>query len=843
MALDCAAAIVKVGVLLFLKMLLLPLLLGIWLDASTLSLFGSSVNERILYAGKDLFGSILLHWVAGITFMLIVTVSVLQLREVTHPDLLASIIRPQEPQPDLLGNLLQESGTTHAKRMVLSLCIYAALLSIHVWLPARLLVALGIGRHLPFFRPKFWFLFLPQLQVPVELLVFHLSMLAFLEKYKNHIGEMQHYWLVFICRWMGLTDHVLPQEVEKFELVGIRPVFIKDSIDEPPPLVNGDVDDIDNAASAFSTEKESEKIVDLSPIRKLSWRQKPTYSVDPFWRKLISMKNEPTDEFIMANIHMVPSVEPALYKVGTTKRSGKRVLDSSKSFIKLPTGPYTVDGPVPPPPFIDCASSSDNSASSSNLDPNLLPTTIGAFRLKRRVKNKRKMGAERSPSAVSDSYIIEFWREVTGKQISRPPEGWDDLGVGGAEIQGRWSWGNERKSEIEQSVAQRTTFLKARNGRSYQSLMGSMLLMLKMMLLVTLSWLATMIIACAALSGPLFVGRFIFFLLRVPDSYVHDSLGFVIGGGILFPMIGKVAQALGGGPRVESPSLGRSILNWAAAFRRPGSFGKICVLAQATILWFVVSPLLLGLLYDLCLVKSRDWFAGKEALIDITSFFLSWGTGSLFLNLWAALCYVGAFTKEFWAAIGVGIGGANVLNNQNDLAGADVAGRENAVNDARNAGAGIVPGEQNRHVMKWQGENGHIARSFEIFWAALRNWEWDKVDGVTLLKECTIPIARQLSIALLSPLLAYVGFLALYRVVSGGRDAVGIVLPIVGFVEKGVYQMFLFRSFAFTVLAIQLAVAFQYPLQKWFQAAHKAARDDRYLVGEILMNYASGREQ
>jgi E3 ubiquitin-protein ligase MARCH6 len=45
--------------------------------------------------------------VLGITFMLFVTVSVLQLREVLHPDIFAAVIRPQEPHPDLLGSLLQ----------------------------------------------------------------------------------------------------------------------------------------------------------------------------------------------------------------------------------------------------------------------------------------------------------------------------------------------------------------------------------------------------------------------------------------------------------------------------------------------------------------------------------------------------------------------------------------------------------------------------------------------------------------------------------------------------------------------------------------------------------------
>lgn len=92
---QCAAVVGKVGLLVFLKMLLLPLLLGVCLDATTLTLVGESVSARITYAGGDLFGAILIHWVAGITFMLIVTVSVLQLREVVHPDLFARVIRPQ----------------------------------------------------------------------------------------------------------------------------------------------------------------------------------------------------------------------------------------------------------------------------------------------------------------------------------------------------------------------------------------------------------------------------------------------------------------------------------------------------------------------------------------------------------------------------------------------------------------------------------------------------------------------------------------------------------------------------------------------------------------------------
>ena len=141
----------------------------------------------------------MLHWVLGITFMLFVTVSVLQLREVLHPDIFAAVIRPQVnarnrgtillekclgslssfctsmnracavcclmcpfsligASSDLLGSLLQGSGPTHARRMVMSL----ALLFHFVWLPACLFQKLA-----PAASPVTLNLFylLPQIQV------------------------------------------------------------------------------------------------------------------------------------------------------------------------------------------------------------------------------------------------------------------------------------------------------------------------------------------------------------------------------------------------------------------------------------------------------------------------------------------------------------------------------------------------------------------------------------------------------------------------------------------------------------------------------------------------------
>lgn len=54
----------KVGLLLSLKMLLLPLLLGTCLDATTLGLFGCTAEARARFMAQHLVGSLLLHWVS-----------------------------------------------------------------------------------------------------------------------------------------------------------------------------------------------------------------------------------------------------------------------------------------------------------------------------------------------------------------------------------------------------------------------------------------------------------------------------------------------------------------------------------------------------------------------------------------------------------------------------------------------------------------------------------------------------------------------------------------------------------------------------------------------------------
>lgn len=733
--LDATVAIIKVCVLLFMKMFLLPLSLGLCLDASTMRLFGHNIANRLAFAGGDLFSFILLHWVAGITFMLLVTVFLLQLREVTHPDLLARLIRPQEPQPDLLGNLMHETVLTHVKRMLLSLAIYAPLLTLHVTVPVMLFHAGGLDKFITFYQLNFYHLLTPQLQIPLELIIFHLSMLALLERHKNTIGGLQHCWMKFMCKRMGLTEYILPRRVEAFEFVGTKHVFMKNDDSE-------------------------------------------ALEVDPFFTHLATMEKD-IDHFVMSNIDLSQGGTNSFPLLGDQRLNGERVLNIGVRSITIPA---------------------EEEAGEEMIN---LPTKIGRYRL--------RIGRDFVPRKNPEDMKISFYREVQGDEIKRPPEGWDDLGAGGAFVQGRWAWAKERKSLIEASVAERTPFRASSKERR------SILLLTKLVILVILSWAAVIFTGLAILSLPLAVGRSFYHLLRIDPKYIHDPFAFCFGAGLFFPTISLLTKSIND----AEGSLFQRYRQWIGRYRSPPS-KKLSIVLESFLLWIVLAPLALGLSYEFVLVKSSAWFLGQEIFIDAKTCAISWFMGTVVLNTWSFLLYFKFFTRQFWSNVGNGIlePPLNEDGNPNPNA------RNNNVEDP-NADAGLL----------WQGKQGRVARFFRVWRSALFDWDWSAVDRTTLLEEFARPTTKEITSTLVGSWLSYQlagqAVLAIFKVKQGA-----ILFPLFGLVvELGLFLKVLFR-FCMTVhILFQIGSRSRSRIDRWFEAAHEAARDDRYLVGELLMNY------
>lgn len=693
--LDATLAITKVGVLLFMKMFLLPIWLGLCLDVSSLPILGSSFEERIAYAGKDLFSFLLLHWVVGITFMLLVTVSVLQLREVVHPELLAQTIRPQEPQPDLLGNLMNESIITHMKRMVLSLVIYVVLLAMYIYLPIQAIMASGVSADLSMAQLKFWYPIMPELQVPLELLTFHLCMLALLEKHKNSIGEIQHYWLKFISRLVGLTDSLIPMRVDCFEYVGVLPIFEHEA-------------------------------------------------VSPFWSKLAKNENE-REKLLDESVATFLKSDIPRVNIGQSKANGQRVL-ASKDYVRLPD--------VLPGRLLRSRSV-------------LMPTTIGKYRLQRIL-------------SLDGTPLIEIWKEERGTPIARPPEGWDDLGAGGADVQGRWAWGREKKSVVEEAIAHRVDFF----GRNKASV-SYWAVWVKLIFMFFSAWLSTTCFICISLICPLAFGRTLYHILQVPQAYVHDPLAFVVGCLIFFP----VARCIGRWSLSGENSLMQRLFSWLRSYRRPPS-AKARLLLVTAITCFGLAPVLLGFIYHALLVKLPPFFAGTQEWIALSLFSSYWATGFVLLFAWARLCIAEAFTKKFWKGL-MGAAG-DVDDNEGNV--------------------------QNSLRWAWQGKEGRVSRFTKCWRKVVLTWEFDQVDLNTLVDDVATPVIT----ALARVVVPYCIFMMLI-VRTFGLDQVTVAT---------------FGRIALGLLCAEgVSRTWRIQFSNWLEAAHQMARDDRYLIGEMLMNY------
>lgn len=68
-----------------------------------------------------------------------ITVLVVQLREVLHEDVLKGLIRSHDPNTNLIRILLVERVTNHLRRMLVSCAIYTVLIALFVSMPLRVI--------------------------------------------------------------------------------------------------------------------------------------------------------------------------------------------------------------------------------------------------------------------------------------------------------------------------------------------------------------------------------------------------------------------------------------------------------------------------------------------------------------------------------------------------------------------------------------------------------------------------------------------------------------------------------------------------------------------------------
>merc|ERR1711862_954502 len=124
---------------------------------------------------------------------------------------------------------------------------------------------------------------------------------------------------------------------------------------------------------------------------------------------------------------------------------------------------------------------------------------------------------------------------------------------------------------------------------------------------------------------------------------------------------------------------------------------KIYTLFLTMVLWLVMGPICLGIMYDMCFFMAHDRWIGEAALFSLKSCVRAWLSGFLILHVWAVMCYFGAFSRNFWQGIFMN---GNDNNNDED---------EVIVNEGT--------------MQKWQGKDGLIYIFVDTLVNIFSEWE------------------------------------------------------------------------------------------------------------------------
>lgn len=203
-----ALVVVKVVLLLGFDLILFPALCGWWVDLNTLSLFESSVNHRLAFHAATPVMCTAIHWGVGLVYIVSVAVVISMIREIMHPEVLAFIRDPADPNYNPLQELVRHPLLFwHVRRIAFTTLVYGAGVVIMIYAPVALSRALMPAG---FFPLRFVF---PEV-VGIEQLVLHFFAPFVLEHAnpKKIVKWLFHGWMRWSSTKLRLSNYLIPEE-------------------------------------------------------------------------------------------------------------------------------------------------------------------------------------------------------------------------------------------------------------------------------------------------------------------------------------------------------------------------------------------------------------------------------------------------------------------------------------------------------------------------------------------------------------------------------------------------------------------------------------------------------
>ncbi|RHY51309.1 hypothetical protein DYB38_006621, partial [Aphanomyces astaci] len=234
-ALSCLCAAAKLTTHLVLKVFVLPVVIGIAVDVATLPLFHATAMHRLSFAVHHMLAAYAAHWVLGMSFIHFISVAVLQLREVLHPDILTGVLYPHDPHQYKFKAILAGNAPTQYLSMAVATFKYAMFVPILVSAPVYLATWLLPAWVFPL-DVHLSYLFAIG-QVPLELAIAHINVQDSLDHFAPTIGHLQTKWMAVVCRWLGLVEFLLPRVPALVpgdrDVILTLPDLVFDPLDDP----------------------------------------------------------------------------------------------------------------------------------------------------------------------------------------------------------------------------------------------------------------------------------------------------------------------------------------------------------------------------------------------------------------------------------------------------------------------------------------------------------------------------------------------------------------------------------------------------------------------------------
>ncbi|KAI6182505.1 RING-CH-type domain-containing protein [Aphelenchoides bicaudatus] len=199
--------IIKVLLLIITELILFPILCGFWLDLCSLSLTGSTLQNRMKTFHSYPVSSTVLHWLTGMLYVFYSASFILTLRSLLRPGVLWFIRNLNDPEFSPINEMLTHTIYKHCRRLVASTTLFLSIIFLVVYCPLRIIKACSSGI-IPYmlsategqFGGFSLELMLLQIVLP--------STLEYMKAY-NILDYLVKQWCKVVGKWLDLESYLL----------------------------------------------------------------------------------------------------------------------------------------------------------------------------------------------------------------------------------------------------------------------------------------------------------------------------------------------------------------------------------------------------------------------------------------------------------------------------------------------------------------------------------------------------------------------------------------------------------------------------------------------------------